>query len=127
MFLYLVAKLHYADLLLPLKVLKSTSMRIMDSKRSVLLELLVVVLVCIPLIELDNRCLARSKKLEQYHRKVMVDVNRSIFEKCILLDMHSIEYFFTGNISSYLISTIVLMSSHHIANSGVHRIKARWL
>jgi hypothetical protein len=45
----------------------------------------------------------------------------------LLLTIHYIEYFFTGNISPYLDLTVVLMSSYHFANSEAHNVKARWL
>ena len=48
-------------------------------------------------------CLAKARSSSTTPHRVMTDVDRSIFQKLIFLDMHSIEYFFADNISSCLV------------------------
>jgi hypothetical protein len=48
-------------------------------------------------------CLAKARSSSSTSHKVIADVYRSIFQKLIFLDPHSIEYFFADNISSYLV------------------------
>jgi len=51
-------------------------------------------------------CPAKARSSSSTSHKVIADVDRSIFQKLIFLDLYSMEYFFADNISPYLCSQL---------------------